>query len=94
MCTDCVERGPLPAVRHGCYRGSTLATVPVAVGLAVNRRRWWTGIDRFFCISHAQRQLLIAAGMPADRLAVNHNFVPDPAARRTEPASTCSTWAG
>ena len=83
VCTDCVGRSPLPAVQHGCYRGSKLATLPVAVGLAVNRRRWWTGVSRFFCVSQAQRQILIAAGMPATRLSVHHNFVPDPPTQRT-----------
>ncbi|MER8039323.1 glycosyltransferase [Streptomyces hydrogenans] len=78
-CGECVgPRAPLPAVRHGCYRNSRLATVPLAVGLAVNRRRWWTGVDRFFCISAAQRDVLVRSGMPAERLVVKHNFVPDP----------------
>ncbi|WP_055554720.1 glycosyltransferase [Streptomyces sp. NBRC 110028] len=82
-CTECVgSAAPLPAVRHGCYRGSRLATVPLAVGLSANRRRWWSGVERFFCISAAQRDVLVRAGMPAERLAVKHNFVPDPGARR------------
>ncbi|WP_329139089.1 glycosyltransferase [Streptomyces sp. NBC_00670] len=86
-CTECVGSSPLPAVKHGCYRDSRAATVPLAVGLAVNRRRWWTGVERFFCISAAQREVLVKAGMPAERLAVKHNFVPDPGpdARRTGP---------
>ncbi|MFG3100786.1 glycosyltransferase [Streptomyces sp. NPDC048182] len=84
-CAECVGGSPLPAVRHGCYRGSRLATVPLAVGLSVNRRRWWTGVERFFCISAAQRDVLVRSGMPAERLAVKHNFVPDPAARRDGP---------
>ncbi|MEU4202139.1 glycosyltransferase [Streptomyces sp. NPDC045456] len=82
-CTECVGAAPLPAVRHGCYRGSRLATVPLAVSLSVNRRRWWTGVDRFFCISAAQRDVLVRAGMPAERLAVKHNFVPEPGIRRS-----------
>ncbi|MBH5128637.1 glycosyltransferase [Streptomyces sp. NPDC030592] len=83
-CTECVGAAtPLPAVRHGCYRNSRLATVPLAVSLSVNRRRWWSGVERFFCISAAQRDVLVAAGMPAERLAVKHNFVPDPDARRS-----------
>ncbi|WP_369173003.1 glycosyltransferase [Streptomyces sp. R28] len=83
-CTECVgSSAPLPAVRHGCYRNSRLATVPLAVSLSVNRRRWWSGVDRFFCISAAQRDVLVQAGMPAERLAVKHNFVPDPDARRS-----------
>ncbi|MDK1476389.1 glycosyltransferase [Streptomyces sp. 549] len=81
-CTECVGAAPLPAVRHGCYRGSRLATVPLAVSLSVNRRRWWSGVERFFCISAAQRDVLVRAGMPAERLAVKHNFVPDPGSRR------------
>ncbi|MEU3338564.1 glycosyltransferase [Streptomyces sp. NPDC002144] len=83
-CTECIGSSvPLPAVRHGCYRNSRLATVPLAVGLSVNRRRWWSGVERFLCISAAQRDVLARAGMPSERLAVKHNFVPDPDARRS-----------
>ncbi|TDT95989.1 glycosyltransferase involved in cell wall biosynthesis [Streptomyces sp. 846.5] len=85
-CTECVGSAvPLPAVRHGCYRNSRLATVPLAVSLAVNRRRWWSGVDRFFCISAAQRDVLVRSGMPPERLTVKHNFVPEPGAVREGP---------
>ncbi|MEI5098229.1 glycosyltransferase [Streptomyces sp. PmtG] len=83
-CTECVgSAASLPAVRHGCYRDSRLATVPLAASLLINRRRWWTGVQRFFCISAAQRDVLVRSGMPPERLAVKHNFVPDPGACRT-----------
>ncbi|MEU6316571.1 glycosyltransferase [Streptomyces sp. NPDC047009] len=82
LCTECVGAAPLPAVRHGCYRGSRLATVPLAVSLSVNRRRWWSGVDRFFCVSATQRDILARGGVPSERLAVKHNFVPDPGACR------------
>ncbi|MFJ5832847.1 glycosyltransferase [Streptomyces sp. NPDC093089] len=83
-CTDCVgSPTSLPAVRHGCYRDSRLATVPLAVSLSVNRRRWWSGVERFLCISSAQRDILVRSGMPPERLVVKHNFVPDPGAVRT-----------
>ncbi|MFD7335369.1 glycosyltransferase [Streptomyces violascens] len=82
-CSECVGTAPLPAVRHGCYRNSRLATVPLAVSLSVNRRRWWSGVERFFCISAAQRDVLVRAGMPSERLAVKHNFVPEPGTCRT-----------
>jgi glycosyltransferase involved in cell wall biosynthesis len=85
VCTSCVGRLPVPAVRHGCYRGSRLATVPIAVNLAANRRRWLSTVERFFCISSAQRETLISAGMPADRLVVKYNFVPEPGVSRTGP---------
>ncbi|MGW2566115.1 glycosyltransferase [Streptomyces sp. NPDC001537] len=82
-CTECVGSAlPLPAVRHGCYRNSRIATVPLAISLSANRRRWWSGVERFLCISAAQRDTLVRAGMPAERLVVKHNFVPDPGATR------------
>ncbi|KZB81963.1 glycosyltransferase family 4 protein [Amycolatopsis regifaucium] len=83
VCTDCVGRKPIPAVRHGCYRGSGLATVPMAASLMLNRNRWWSGVARFFCISRAQREVLISAGMPAERLTVKYNYVDDPGRTRT-----------
>jgi glycosyltransferase involved in cell wall biosynthesis len=85
VCTDCVRSAPLPAVRHGCYRGSVPATIPLAVNMVVNRRRWWSEVALFFCISNAQRHILVQAGMPARRLAVKHNFVVDPDNRRSGP---------
>ncbi|WP_439386061.1 glycosyltransferase family 4 protein [Amycolatopsis lexingtonensis] len=83
ICTECVGGSPLPAVKHGCYRGSSAATLPMAASMVANRRRWWTGVSRFFCISAAQRDLLVSAGMPGERMAVKHNFVTDPGVRRT-----------
>jgi glycosyltransferase involved in cell wall biosynthesis len=81
-CSDCVGKVPLPAVRHGCYRDSSLATVPVAANVVVKRHRWWPRVARFFCISGAQRDILVRAGMPAHRLTVKPNSVPDPGVRR------------
>jgi glycosyltransferase involved in cell wall biosynthesis len=83
VCTDCVGGAPVPAVRHGCYRGSAVATLPMAVNLVANRHRWQTGVTRFFCISDAQRRLLVDAGLPSARMTVKHNFVTDPGVRRT-----------
>ena len=85
VCTACTKGAPVPAVRHGCYRDSRLATVPIAVNLLANRRRWWSAVDRFFCISAAQRRILVESGMPAERLTVKHNFVPDPGVYRDGP---------
>jgi glycosyltransferase involved in cell wall biosynthesis len=82
VCTSCVGRLPLPAVRHGCYRGSAVATVPLALNLVANRSRWWSSVSRFLCISDAQRQTLVANGMPAEKLTVKYNFVPDTEVRR------------
>ena len=82
MCSDCVGSAPLPAVRHGCYRDSRLATVPLVANLMVNRGRWARDVAALFCISHAQRATLVRSGMPPDRLVVKPNFVLEPDARR------------
>ena len=83
VCTECTRRRlPLPAVRHGCYRDSRAATVPLMATTLVHRSLWWSKVARFFCISDAQRQTLVQYGMPADRLTVKHNFVADPDVRR------------
>jgi glycosyltransferase involved in cell wall biosynthesis len=84
-CTACVGKFPLPALRHGCYRGSPAATLPLVANLLANRRRWWSTVSRFFCISDAQRRTLIANGMPAGLLTVKYNFVEDTPLRRTTP---------
>lgn len=84
-CTACVGGSPVPAVRHGCYRGSRVASVPMALNHAVNRRRWWSGVTTFFCISDAQRRVLLDAGMPGGKLVVKHNVVDEPASRRAGP---------
>jgi glycosyltransferase involved in cell wall biosynthesis len=85
ICTDCVGTEPLPALRHGCYRGSTAATLPTAAAAMVKRRRWWSAVARFFCVSQAQRHMFVQAGLPAQRMAVKYNFVGDPGLRRDEP---------
>lgn len=85
VCTACVGKLPLPALRHGCYRDSAVATVPLAASWLLNRRRWWSSVARFLCISEAQRDTLVANGMPASKLAVKYNFVEDTTLRRSGP---------
>jgi glycosyltransferase involved in cell wall biosynthesis len=83
ICTDCTRGLPVASVRHGCYRGSAVATVPCASSLMLNRRRWRTGVARFLCVSNAQRDMLISSGIPAHKMAVKYNFVPDPGVHRS-----------
>jgi len=79
VCTDCVgTRLNLPSVRHGCYRGSRLQTLPVTVGLDLHRRTWRDGVARFLALTPFMRDMLIAGGLPADRITVRPTWVPDP----------------
>jgi glycosyltransferase involved in cell wall biosynthesis len=74
-CHDCLGRAPLPALRHGCYRGSRLATLPVATSLVVNRHRWLDAPARVIALSHAQRDLLVRHGADPAKVVVKPNFV-------------------
>jgi glycosyltransferase involved in cell wall biosynthesis len=74
-CTDCVGRVPVAAVRHGCYRGSTIATAPLAVASLVQRRLWRSVPSAYVFLSAAQRQLFSTVGLPGERCFVKGNLV-------------------
>ena len=89
VCHDCVGRTPVPGVLHGCYQGSRLATVPLAVSAVANRRGWRGRVSAYVCISQSQRDILLPLGLPVDRTFVKHNLVPaKPPAAQAETAKT------
>lgn len=78
-CTECIEdRTVLPAMRHGCYRHSRLATLPLAASIALHRARgtWQHDVEAFIALTGFQRSLMVAGGLPADRIEVKPNFYP------------------
>jgi glycosyltransferase involved in cell wall biosynthesis len=78
VCEDCLGVAfPLHGVIHACYRGSRLATAPVAAMLAVHRAMgtWREGVDAYIALTEFSRQKLVASGLPADRMFVKPNFV-------------------
>jgi glycosyltransferase involved in cell wall biosynthesis len=83
ICTDCLDqRSVFPALRFGCYRGSRVATVPLAASIALHRFRgtWNKDVEAFIALSEFQRQRVVDAGLPPERLHVKPNFYPgDPA---------------
>lgn len=84
-CTTCVTRGPVAGLVHGCYRGSRVATLPVVAGTVAHRlRRTWTNeVDRLLVMTRFARDLLVRAGLPADRLVVKPHGVDEAPQRRT-----------
>jgi glycosyltransferase involved in cell wall biosynthesis len=86
VCEDCLgKRIAWPGVQHGCYRGSRLATAVVAGMTAAHRLlgTWRHSVDQYFTLTEFARAKFIAAGWPADKIAVKPNFVdPDPGAAR------------
>lgn len=78
-CTECLdERSVLPALKYGCYRGSRVATLPLATGIALHRLlgTWQKHVDAFIVLTEFQRDVVIAAGLPAGRVWVKPNGFP------------------
>jgi len=79
VCTDCLDkRSPLPSMIHGCYRGSRIATAPLALSVGLHRvlGTWTKQVDAFICLSEFQRELMIEAGLPREKVHVKPNFYP------------------
>jgi glycosyltransferase involved in cell wall biosynthesis len=76
-CEDCFGRFPLPGIRHGCYRDSRLATIPVAVMDGLHNRigTWQKHVDRLIVVSEYEREKYIAGGWPASKIKVKYNTV-------------------
>jgi glycosyltransferase involved in cell wall biosynthesis len=86
-CLDCVGRGPAPAVRHGCYRDSRLATLPLAGSIALHRAvgTWPRSVARFLVMSKFARDLMTRSGIPGSQIIVKPNSVPAPTTSRRGP---------
>lgn len=87
LCTDCVSHGTLHAVRHGCYRDSRIATVPLAVATAGGARRnpVLQRADAVVFLSQAQRDIYVEAGLDVGKSHVIPNGIPDITARASPP---------
>lgn len=75
-CTACPDGDRWASVRHGCYRGSAVATLPLAIanrsgmgGDPLVRRA-----DRLVVLSPTAQELFTRFGVPSDRLRLVPNF--------------------
>jgi glycosyltransferase involved in cell wall biosynthesis len=80
VCHDCRGRAfGLPAITHACYRGSRAQSAIMATALAVHRETW-RSVDRYIALTSAIADHLRDYGIPADRISVRPNAIPDPGA--------------
>lgn len=80
-CTLCLDsKSVASALRYGCYRGSRLATVPMALMIMLHRsmHTWWHHVDFFVALSDFQKCLMAEAGLPNEAIRVKPQFYPDP----------------
>jgi glycosyltransferase involved in cell wall biosynthesis len=76
VCHDCLGKLPGRAVLRGCYRGSPLATAPVALAIGVHRKAWRSLVSAYVFISKSQLEILHDLELPPDRVFVRGNLVP------------------
>ncbi|MFI1196962.1 glycosyltransferase [Micromonospora sp. NPDC020750] len=80
ICQDCRGKAlGVPAIVHRCYRGSRAQSALMATTLAVHRGTW-KSVDRFIALTSAVADHLRDYGVPADRIVVKPNGIPDPGA--------------
>lgn len=78
VCTHCMDKkGVWPAIRYGCYRNSRLATLPLAMNVALHRAlgTWQNHVDAFITLSDFQRQKMADVGFPEAKMFVKPNFL-------------------
>jgi glycosyltransferase involved in cell wall biosynthesis len=79
ICTLCPDGHRWAGVRYACYRGSRLATLPLAVANREGPRSdpLLLRADRIIALSEAQRDVYVAAGAPSHQMVVWPNFLLD-----------------
>jgi glycosyltransferase involved in cell wall biosynthesis len=79
-CEECLRGGLLPALLHRCYRDSFAATLSQVWTIASNRRRGTYGnlVNHYIALTGFAAERLVAGGLPAKRMSVKPNFLPDP----------------
>ncbi len=78
VCEKCLRRPiPWPAIRHKCYRNSTLGSGAVAamVGTHWKIGTWTRAVDLYTTLTHIAKSKFVAAGLPEDRIRVKPNFL-------------------
>lgn len=82
VCEECLGKSVgWSAIRHGCYRDSRAATVPLVTALGVHRALGTVdkNLDAIIVLSEFARAKMTEAGLPSERMHLKPNFVgPDP----------------
>ncbi len=80
-CEDCLgKRMPLPGIVHGCYRGSRPQSAVVAAMLTVHwlRGTWQERVDAYIVLTAFQKEKMVQAGLPSEKIHVKPNYVFEP----------------
>lgn len=80
ICQKCLQGSRVWGAAHRCYRGSLPASLAVVrmQWRAERHQTWHQHVHRFIALTEFARSKFVAGGLPAERIAVKPNFVPDP----------------
>jgi glycosyltransferase involved in cell wall biosynthesis len=80
-CETCVGMSlALPAIVHGCYRGSHVGTAVMAATFGLHRYlgTWNNSVARYIALTEFGRSKFIAGGLPPEKIIVKPNSADDP----------------
>ena len=76
VCEECLQGGLKKALAHGCYRGSSIQTLPVVLMLAIHRKLGtYRKIPCIFLTEFCRQKIAAFLDMPASNIFVRGNFV-------------------
>lgn len=80
VCEDCVGNFPWRGVVRGCYRDSLTQSAVLAAMLGLHRAlgSYERKVTRYIALNDFCRDVFVRGGLPAERIRVKPNFVPDP----------------
>ena len=75
VCSLCLDKKcVMDGIKHHCYRGSLLATLPLAINIALYRKILPKWVTRFIVLSEFQKRKMVEYGWPEEKIAVKGNF--------------------
>ncbi len=90
-CEDCLGTNLIPAIKHKCYRGSLIATLPLVSNIVFNQLNGnlEKNVNKYISMTEFTRSRLVKGGLPENKFSVKPNFVTDPG----EPSYTMGNYA-
>jgi len=80
-CTECLDKQSiLPSLKYKCYRESRMATLPLALSIKLHQvlGTWQRKVDAFISLTEFQKNKLIEAGLPAEKIHIKPHFYSSP----------------
>ena len=76
VCSLCLDKKCVwDGVKHRCYRGGFLATLPLATNITLHRKKLPRWVARFIALSEFQRRKMVDVGLPEEKIVVKGNFI-------------------